>query len=396
MRYGSKAEGTKTMPIPNIKPGDLIDANQLLAYFRELEGRIHTLETATGGNPVPPQGQVVISQLIPATQIRIEEELRILGSEFYYSRGAARVTLNGVERPIKPQFSTDTELRIDIPPGTPIGGATVQVSNSFTNDHRSINILPALTPLLGNPIVRFLRVDPTQIRTDSTTPRITNFFYEIDATGMSRQAIFTIDPFFSVTEWDSRASIVTDTAAPRNNQFILAPGQTTTFGVSVDLRAATGNPTTFTTRVDVSSEGRLWQLADNSFRNGQTVLPSNPNIDLGAPAVVQAVGTFDDATNTITGQGRLTLPVNFTAPGTYLPVLAPVDGTTFASHNWSTNPTSLPTQTITAPMITGAGGSFPAPVQVTFTPSTGAQRIDIEVGYGTGTSRTVEHFTLTT
>src|SRR4029079_15352629 len=144
-------------------------------------------------------------------QIRIEEELRILGSEFYYSRGAAREMLNGVERPIKPQFSTDTELRIDIPPGTPLGGATVQVSNSFTNDHRSINILPAQTPLLGNPIVRFLRVDPTQIRTDSNSARITNFFYEIDATGMSRQATFTTDPFFSVTEWDSRASIVTDT-----------------------------------------------------------------------------------------------------------------------------------------------------------------------------------------
>jgi hypothetical protein len=372
----------------------LIDAEQLLAFFRELDTRLRVLESATPTNPIPPQGQVVITQLIPATEIRIEEELRILGSEFYFSRGAARVLINGVERPIKPQFSTDTELRIDIPPGTALGQATVRVTNSFTGADRTINILAAQVPLLGNPVVRFLSVNPTQIRTDSTVARVQTFFYQLDATGMSRLATFTVNPFISVSEWDTRANIVSEAGASRSNQFQLAPGQTATFGVAVDLRAATGNPTTFTTRIDVSSEGRVWQLADSSYFNGQTVLPSNPAIQLGTPDVLQAAGTFDDATNTITGQARLTLPVTFTAAGSYTPIVAALDGTSLSSHGWNRTPATIPVADITVPMLATGGGSFPVSLTQNLSPGAGAQTVEIEVGYGIATSRTVEHFRL--
>jgi hypothetical protein len=383
---------------PQVRPGELITAeliNQILAELESLETRVTKLEAGAIVS-VPTQGQVVVTQLVPPENIRIEDELRIIGREFYFSRGAARVLLNGAERPIKTGVSNDTELRIDIPAGTPLGTATLRVSNSFNGVDRTINILPALTPLLGNPVVRFLRVNPTLIQTNSTTSRVQTFFYQLDATGMSRSATFTIDPFISVSAWDGRARIVNEDGSSRSNEFFLDPGQRVTFGVAVDVQApAGGAPTRFTTRIDVTSEGRIWQLADNSFINGQTVLPSNPGIQLGTPQVSQAAGTFDDATNTIRGQARLTMPVGFTVADTYTPIAGPVDGSTLASNNWSRNPTTIPAATITDQMLRTAGGTFGSSLQLTFVPQAGARTVDIEVGYGNATSRTVDHFTLT-
>lgn len=378
-----------------VRPGELITAelmNQILAQLESLEARVTRLEAGTGTTPT--QGQVVITSLDPPNDIRIEEELKIFGREFSFSRGAARVQLNGAERTIK-AGSSDTELRIDIPSGTPLGRATIRVLNSLTSAERNINILPAQTPLLGNPTVRFLRVDPTQILI--TGPgRLQTFFYELDATGMSRSTTFMIDPFFSFGTWDAAARIVTEAGASRSSEFRLAPGQRETFGVAVNSPAVTGGTSTVTSRIDVRAESRTWQLADLSLRHGETLLPSNPAIRLGTVQVAQAAGTFDDETNTITGEARLSMPLTLTAADTFTPIADPVDGSALSSSNWTRDPPALPATTITEEMLRAGSGSFLTQLTLTFTPAAGARTVEIEVGYRNATSKTVERFTLTT
>jgi hypothetical protein len=384
------------MPIPlePVRPGDLIRSqliNALIDRLQSIDVRIQALERGT----VPPQGQVVITQLIPATDIRIGEELRILGREFYFSRGAARVHLNGFERSIKPEHSSDTELRIDIPSGTPLGTASVRVSNSFTSADRTINILPAQTPLAGNPSVTFLRVDPTQIRTDGTAPVGRVFMYELDATPMSRETTFTVEPVVSVAEWDRSARIVVDEHGElRINEFRLRPGQKVNFGVAVNFTPVTGAPSSFTMRLDITAEGRVWNLADRTFRHGETVLPSNPGIRLGSPNVAPTT-SFNDLTNTITRTAVLNIQADFTVPDTYALVAAGLDGSTFADNHWSGAPgftqSSVP---VTREMITAGGGKHSETIEISFAPQAGARRVDIEVGYRTAGSKTVQVFTL--
>jgi hypothetical protein len=384
------------MPIPNFRPGDLIDAIELINYLSELDGRVHTLELRCPNDPVPPQGQVVITQLIPAVDIRIGEELRILGREFYFSRGAARVELNGFPRTIKPASSSDTELRIDIPVGTPLGTANIHVSNSFTFADRTINILPAQTPLAGNVQVTFLFVNPRQIDIGTISPVAHFFFYELDAAAMSRASRYTIEPVISVSDWDLTARVVDEAGADRSSEFSLTPGQRVTFGVRVDLQVGTGRPSSFGTRIDITAEDRSWHLADRTFRNGETVLPTEPGVRLGAPQVAPT-GAFDDVTNTIRGAATLMIQADFTVIGRYTLINRPVDGSSFTSNNWAADPDVTPLVVdVTEQTLSAGGGTHRVPIGIIFTPLSGARTVDIEVGYGTSSTQTVDHFTLTT
>jgi hypothetical protein len=82
-------------------------------------------------------------------------------------------------------------------------------------------------------------------------------------------------------------------------------------------------------------------------------------------------------------------------PDTYALVAAGLDGSTFADNHWSGAPgftqSSVP---VTREMITAGGGKHSETIEISFAPQAGARRVDIEVGYRTAGSKTVQVFTL--
>jgi hypothetical protein len=376
------------MPLPDFRPGDLIDAEKLLNYFRELEARIQTLETDRTDS-----GQVIISTLIPPESegVRIGQELRILGSNFYYTRGAARVYLNGVERTIK-TTSTDSELRIDIPPTMLTGPATLQVTNSFTSVTRSIMILPPQTPLGGNPTVTFLRASPAHFVLGSVSPY--TFFYEIDTVGLTRDAVLTVRPFLSVPEWRSSVRIVREDGSERDGVFPMNRGERVTFGVRF-LASTPPSPSSITLRLDVTAEDRIWSLGDRTFQDGQDILRSNPAIRLFTP-VVSPPENFDDTTNTIRNEARVIIQVEFSAIGDYAIVPESSAASALSTRGWSIDfELTKRTVNVTQALLDAGNGKHDETISLIFTSDATASPSNVEIGYRTTDTKTFEQFRLT-
>jgi hypothetical protein len=153
------------MPLPEkVEPGQLITHQLINDILDELAACKREIELWKAG-----QGAPIITQILPAGVLHVDDPLEIRGLRFGYSRGAQMVTLNGV---LVSQFdatqSSDTRLVFDIPmiPGLPEEGAevTIRVANGYGSDARVRRILPRKIELTGNLFdVFWTGVDPNPL-----------------------------------------------------------------------------------------------------------------------------------------------------------------------------------------------------------------------------------------
>ncbi len=390
------------MLIPDFKPGDLIDANQLKAYFTDIERRLAELEKKDEIR----QGQVVVSALIPPKEVRVGELLRILGLNFYQDIRAAHVFLNDQELTIINSASSNTELQVRIPPRATIGPATLVVSNAFSSTvpPLTINILRTLQPLTGSPSLTFLRAEPPDTTIDlSRTARYT-FLYTLSTMDMSEEATYQIIPDISVVEWSDSLRLVDENGDEIPEPITLKPRETAIIGMFMKLSPFNPLPTDFTPlfKIEAENKNRSWTLGDRKFTDGE-VVGEEGAIELAAPTfafVAGSNGEFVDETNTITSDQTfdLTIPVNFTKDGTYTPILIGTgqdEGIALEDRGWQIARGAFAAEVVvTEESRRQGGGTHPAIIALTFVADGDEDRIDFELGYSLDDKKTVVSFHL--
>ncbi len=245
----------------DVAPGDLIratDFNAVLAWLRDLEDRVATLEGA--------DESVAITAIIPTGPIRIGDTIEILGRNFGFQIGAHRAYFNSTRATLFSSDSGDTRLVVTVPnvPGVSETGTQVilTVGNQTSVDTTEITLRPAVSQQQGSLDLQFTGIeidgrDVTSIPAGSTV--IFTYNLGLDAVFA---ATARITPKISVPSWekllevvDAKGNLLTERAID------LKPGQQTAFGIQLPVPTASAG-VKFSLTVSVEA-GNLPTVSDS-------------------------------------------------------------------------------------------------------------------------------------
>jgi hypothetical protein len=357
--------------LQSVRPGDLITAegfNDLLAKIGELEERLDALQGTTPGG-------LAITGRLPATgPYRIGDTLTLLGRNFQFSLGAARVFLNAV-RVLDLTGSSDTQLVFEIPPvpgvvepGTEV---TLRVLNQTEEVTAPLVLRPALPHLFGEVDVAWLGVNPGTFNpSDAVT-----FQFSITSRA-SQPADFLIDALIGVASnqptWQSRVQ-VRDAAQNiiADRRIRLDPTQQRIFHVHITQVPAGTAGTPFTLTVNASAGEVRGTAGSLAFQVGQPVEAPDTTIHLNPTGSTPPGALVGDTVTASVGQPavRVRFTAEFEVAGTYNLTLNTTPGTNLWTVNrFITTPASYDIQASDIP----PGGRAVRLAEITVLPAAGA------------------------
>ncbi len=273
------------MALQQVSPGDLITADKWNEVVRNLIDLRTTLDQimASGFGTSP-----IIQFILPASPPafwRVGSAIEIVGANFGVSRGAQTVTFDTFTVTTFKGGTSDTSLRIDIPPLTvPEEGKDVilVVSNGYGSVSRTMRILPLDIPIAGAVIDVFWRsIQPNPI--NASTPTFVGYSLRSRA---GRLATFTITPSIASPVGISGLRIYRSlTEELPGAQIQLAPLQEQEFFVRIPAL-----PTTIT-EFTLETEGTAGSAAGSDIRTfpiGSAIIEPDETIAL-TPLFFEAI-----------------------------------------------------------------------------------------------------------
>lgn len=223
---------------PRVQPGDLITAdlmNRILAALEGMDGRVTKLEGAdsSGGGKAP-----VITGLMPSGQIRVGQDLTVLGKNFNQPAVNNIVTIDNV-RIMQFRFaSNDTQLSFFIPQvtGLPSQGklVTLTVSHEHGLASTQFTLLPELTLPTGRVEVVY-EVAPILPEGEPNILGNRSYIFGFSLTSFTdKEATYQVVPNVSGTGWFAQW-LLDESQDGRTSDLITLPGNATD-GVRKDLR----------------------------------------------------------------------------------------------------------------------------------------------------------------
>ncbi|MBK8814436.1 MAG: IPT/TIG domain-containing protein [Methylococcaceae bacterium] len=316
--------------LKQVNPGDLIvaeDWNLLIQTVLDLRQDLDALSSSgIGTSPF-------VTRILPASPPAIWRAggpLEIQGRNFGFTRGAQRVTFDGINVTAFKEGTNDTNLFIDIPPipGLPQGGKNVSVvvANGYGSTTLTMWILPVDIPIIGDVIDVFWN-------SISPNPLVSGIPIFVGYTLRSRApstAFFNINPSILSPGGFSNPQVFNSlTQENVNKQFQLATNESQHFFIRIPSIPATVNDFVLETEVTAGSAvgshtqslpvGSLIILPDNSIAltplNFEAINPSNALPD-------PTGGSYSHADSTIRirrdRSGNMHLRVEFQNTGTYV------------------------------------------------------------------------------
>lgn len=309
-----------------VRPGELITAeliNQVLADLESLETRVTKLEAGVTSNPTTPGNPAVITKV--ADSVQLDHNLEIHGRNFGFSKGAQRVSVDGVSQNEYQPGSSDELLIVKIRDiaGVIEQGKPVQlvVSNGIEPPAtRSIRILPS-QPLGGSADLTIGDPVPATIVLGSTAP--VNFNCQITSQA-TLKTTFTvsarIDGVANSSDWTNRIEVLNASGGPITPEtFALSPRQTRNFLVRLTSVPASVGATQFTLRLTANS-GAAGGTVSRDFRVGENVPEDLVNIPVLQFESIDngAINVARDTISVRTGQqATVTLRAEFATGGEY-------------------------------------------------------------------------------
>ena len=354
-----------------VQPGDLITAeyfNDLVAELAALEARIIALELSSGG------GSLAILGRIPGGPYRIGDELQVIGRNFEYTSGAARVFLNAT--PVI-QFddtaSSNERLVFNIPAvsGVEEEGTEVElrVLNSTQSVSETIILRPRIGELFGDVDVEWQSVNPTTIEAGGPA----TFEFRVQSRA-SETALFTLTPTVTVDEnqslWQERLQVLGPDGGPlpdgRLELVPLPDGSPRTFNVRISEVPAGTEGTNFGLEVVATADGVTGTSGMVPFQVGEETELPDPNISLN-PLFSIPPSALDLGTLTLTAGLNQQVTVHFSSAFT----LAAGEA---ASYNVTLEPSASTTgwnpSLVTSPVLNAPPSA--ASIQFTVRPTMGA------------------------
>lgn len=322
-----------TIDIQHVQPGDLITAsffNGLIEELAALDTRLARLEGATTSN-------AVVITALDSSIVHVGDTLVISGQNFGFSLGAHRVRFNGVSPTAFLPGSSDTVLKVQVPPipGLPPNGSqvTLTVNNVALEGpgaaaSRTITVLPAQVPQAGNIDILFEDVTP-----DPLTAGTTNDFRFRLSSDATLPAVVSLATRIAIAgqpaSWPMTALDVSN--APLESASVtLAPGQELPIVVRVAIPAQ-ANGTVFNLTVEGAAPGLALASAGlPPMTVGQHADP-DPTFTMSPTPSSGQSGTVAGSKITSPVAAQFT-PVSvesqFSVPGSYAVVLETLPGTT--------------------------------------------------------------------
>jgi hypothetical protein len=326
-----------TLQLPHVRPGDVISAafmNTLIDQLIDMDGRLLKLESVG-------TSQVVINDIIPATPVRVGDDLEILGSHFDFSAGAQRVYFNSTRATVFRSGSSDMRLIVQVPnvPNLPLGGGavTLLVTNVSSSTSRSITVLPVAQQ--GNVFVSWQNITPAVVNPGMNVPIVIS--YKADCQTFLPSQI-TITPTISVANWqpllaitDASGRVLPDGVLP------VTPGQQS--GFAITLPAQLPNPvggatTSFSLSVGITGPAIAGsQDGPRTFQIGTTNNPPDPSITLSFNLALPSSAVTGNVIHGSLNQAvTVSLRSVFTQDGSYSVTPSLAGG----AANWTVSPTS--------------------------------------------------------
>lgn len=261
----------------DVGPGDLIraqDYNALLAWLRDLEERVSTLEGAGES--------VAITAIIPSGPVRIGDTIEIIGRNFGFSFGAHRVYFNSTRATVFSPDSGDSRLVLTVPqvPGISEAGTQVvlTVGNQSSVDTEEITLRPAILQQEGAIGLLYTGVTidgeaATEIPAGSTVHF--NFNLESDAL---LPATVTLLPTVSVAAWQNLLEVMgSEGELLAARQITLEPGEQTTFSISLPVPEEAEDQS-FTLAITAQASGVPTATISQPFTVGAPLTPTDPAV----------------------------------------------------------------------------------------------------------------------
>lgn len=309
-----------TSQLQRVNPGDIISApawNSIVDALNDALLRIQTLEAGSA-----PGTGLAISQLLPPGPYRIGDSLQILGQNFQFAAGAARVFLNATQVLNLLPSSTDSQLNFLIPtvPGVLETGTVVDliVLNQNQTVTRQVTLRPRLSPLQGNLTIEWQSVTPATVVPGQ--PAV--FAYRVTS-GTNNAATWAltaaVDVAANAAAWNSQLRVLDPQGNELNpRQIALEPGQQVTLQVQIPNVPAVANGTSFGVTLSASASTITGSSGIRQFVVGTATAPPDQSMSLATvPAFSQ--GALVGNTLTVPGaQNRvLVISATLSVAGTY-------------------------------------------------------------------------------
>jgi hypothetical protein len=316
------------LDITHVQAGELITAalvNELIDELEKLDVRVTALET-TG----PTGGAVEIIAVTPQT-LEVGDVITIVGKNFDFLNGGARVRFNGFGPKTFAEESNDTLIICEVPDlgvVLPAEGLTVQlaVSNTTTTASRTITVKPPKLEQVGGVNATFAGVSPDPIVANGTAE------LEFTLVGeLSMPATITLTPRAvgqggAPLGWATKILNAAKAQVP-NRQIAIGPGETKAIYVALTIPPGT-NSTPFTLELDISGDG-IDDSGDASLTVGQTS-KLDTSITKLSPLEPSGAGvTLANGILSVPRNGLATLPIeaDFTVEGDYVVTFTQAGGT---------------------------------------------------------------------
>lgn len=218
--------------LAHVNPGDRITAD----FINELVDAILAIQQELASLGPPSTGNApVITALLPPDQVPIGAELDVIGRNFGVPANQNVVSLDGVAVTGLLPGSTDTVLKLAVPPisGVP-KDAELTVQTATGTALRSVHVVPALTPIpQGHPIISNVTPSLGQIAAGNTYTLV----FELDASGVSMTETYGVQASLSnATPATIPASAwTTKLVGTSGSAVTIVPGTPVTLGVQVTV-----------------------------------------------------------------------------------------------------------------------------------------------------------------
>jgi hypothetical protein len=317
-----------------VQPGQIISSdlfNRIIALLNQHDA----LLAATGSTT--PSG-LLVTQLVPPGPYRVGDTLTVLGQNFQFGIGAARVFLNGTQVPQLLPGSNDTRLDFVIPPvpGVVEAGTTVDlvVLNQTQSATRQIVLRPIQNPLQGIATVEWQSANPATPVPNAQA----SFTYRITS-GTNNRATWSINAQVDVAAnlnlWVAQMSVRDNNGNLLNPaEVVLDPGQF----VDVQVRFASipnnTNGVTFGVTVGVTAGPISASSGIRQFTVGTAIVPPDTSMTLSTLPIFSAGALVGNTLTVPGGQSRiLAINADFTVAGNYTVTRSVLGGAT----GWAVN-----------------------------------------------------------
>ena len=309
-----------TTPLSHVSPGDVISAadwNLMIDSLNDALLRLQALEAGGAGGTA-----LAVDQLLPPGPYRVGDTLQIIGRNFQFAAGAARVFFNATQAFTLSPDSTDTELELVIPsvPGVLESGSTVDlvVLNQSQQVTRQIVLRPKLNPLQGNVTLEWQSVTPTTVQAGQPA----TFVYRLTS-GTNNAAIWTLSAQVTTASnaaaWNSQLQIRNAQGAVLNPaQLNLQPGQQLDVQVHIPSVPAVANGTTFGVTLSANSANISGSSGVRQFVVGTATPPPDQTMTLATVPGLSQGALVGDTLTVPGGQNRpLVINATLTVAGIY-------------------------------------------------------------------------------